>query len=114
MADTYSSLIRRARKERRWSQAYLARRLNATAATVSRWENGHTRPNLDQMEEISLVLGIPLDLLIEGGGVKLRPAPEGKLYPPLIEAISQMTLREQKVMYDFVETVRKSSASDPQ
>lgn len=88
----------------------LARRLNTTAATVSRWENGRTRPNLDQMEEISLVLGIPLDTLIEGGGVRLRPAPEGRLYAPLVEELARMTLGEQKALYDFFETAKRAAS----
>lgn len=114
MKDTYGKLIRRERLRRRWSQEYLGRKLHTSAGTISRWENERVRPNLDQMEELSLSLGIPLDLLIEGGGVKLRPAPEGRLYAPLVEAIGEMTLQEQRTMYDFFETVRRRGAQGQQ
>lgn len=115
MTETYGKLIRKARLERRWSQEYLGRRMHTSGPTISRWELEKVRPDIDQMEALSLLLGIPLDTLIEGGGVRLRPSPEGKLYPPLLEELGQMTLGEQKALYDFFETARRAaSRSDRQ
>ena len=62
MADNARKLvggqIRRAREEKGWSQADLARRLDRTQTAVSYWESGSRSPDLDDLFTIASVLDI--------------------------------------------------------
>lgn len=110
MQPSYGELIRRARKARQWRQEDVAARMRVTAATVSRWEREHTRPNLDQFEALSSLLGIPLDALIESGGVKLSPPTAARIYRPLADLLAEMPISSQRRLYDFLAQTREESA----
>ena len=45
-------LLRRARKERTWSQAELAERIGVAKETISRWEHGASRPQPNQLRKL--------------------------------------------------------------
>lgn len=60
------SRIVRLRKERGWSQAELARRLNVDRSRVSHWERGVHVPPIEALAELSALLGITLDFLVSG------------------------------------------------
>lgn len=83
------------------TQAELGKRLGVEGPTVSRWETGRTPVPRDQVNSLSNVLGIPTSALEEAMGVNLKPAMEEKIYVPLVELLSEMTLGEQKSLYDF-------------
>lgn len=51
--------LRLARELSEWSQADLARRLDVTAAAVSQFESGVTRPSASVMESMAEVLDVP-------------------------------------------------------
>lgn len=55
--------IRRAREEKRWSQADLARRLDLTQTAVSYWESGRRSPDLDDLFALASVLDIDVTQL---------------------------------------------------
>jgi Zn-dependent peptidase ImmA (M78 family)/DNA-binding XRE family transcriptional regulator len=62
MADGARALvgaqIRRAREEKGWSQADLARRLDRTQTSVSYWEQGRRSPDLDDLFTLASVLDV--------------------------------------------------------
>lgn len=62
MADNGRKLvggqIRRAREEKGWSQADLARRLDRTQTAVSYWESGSRSPDIDDLFGLASVLDI--------------------------------------------------------
>ncbi|HEX7183425.1 MAG TPA: helix-turn-helix transcriptional regulator [Thermoanaerobaculia bacterium] len=60
------SRIVRLRKERGWSQAELARRLNVHRSRVSHWERGIHMPALETLSDLSALFGITLDFLVSG------------------------------------------------
>lgn len=41
----WGALLRKLRRERKWSQQELAEALGVTLVSVARWENGVNRPN---------------------------------------------------------------------
>ena len=59
-----SDVIKDIRRRHYLSQAAFAKRLGVTQGTVSQWENGLTRPNLDQLKSISAMFGISVDALL--------------------------------------------------
>lgn len=60
------SRIVRLRRERGWSQAALARRLNADRNRISHWERGLHMPLLETLIELSALFGVTLDFLVSG------------------------------------------------
>lgn len=57
--------LERARKEKGFSQEYIARQLGVARATVDNWEKGVTTPTLPMAAKLAEVLGIPLQALAE-------------------------------------------------
>lgn len=64
--------------ERKWSQAYFARRLNKSPSNVSMWVRGLTSPSLEELARVAAELGISPDRLIrlDGEPVKFIPKPK--------------------------------------
>lgn len=57
-------IIRNLRKRHYLTQAEFAKKVGVTQGTVSQWENGLTRPNLDQLRSISSIFGVSIDSLL--------------------------------------------------
>lgn len=55
------SIIKAARKERRWTQETLAKKVGASRETVSWWENGERRPIPIFRQQLKRVLRVSLD-----------------------------------------------------
>ena len=71
------------RKEHRYSQLYVAERLNVSRQAISRWEVGSSVPSTENLMELSRLYGVSLDELvghdIEG---KTPSSPESQPEPP--------------------------------
>ncbi|MBR5228191.1 MAG: helix-turn-helix transcriptional regulator [Clostridia bacterium] len=52
------------RKEKGFSQEELAEKLNVTRQTISKWELGQTKPDMDKIKEISALFEISVENLI--------------------------------------------------
>jgi len=76
----FSTRLREARKSAGLTQEALARRLDVTVTTVSRWETGAFKPkSLDELYRIADTLGVrPSDLLAGNGDVARREREEQK------------------------------------
>ena len=59
-----SDVIKDIRRRSYLSQAAFAQRIGVTQGTISQWENGLTRPNLDQLKSISAIFGVSVDSLL--------------------------------------------------
>lgn len=53
-----ASKIKLQRETKRYSQEFMAARLNITQASYSRLESGHTKPNVERLLTISEILGV--------------------------------------------------------
>lgn len=60
--EASGKLINTARRAQHWSQAELARRVEVSQQTVSRWEAGTSRPEGPIMSRLAFVLGLEDDL----------------------------------------------------
>lgn len=54
--QTFSQQLHALRKERGYTQEQLAQRLNVSRTTISRWESGHTLPDIETLKLLSQVL----------------------------------------------------------
>ena len=94
MADV-GKMIAQVRKERGMSQTALAGILGVTTQTVTNYESGRRKPDLEMLEAISDALDRPVEFFI-GRGEKLEQlnnAKKGDKLPPSITPISQMAHR---------------------
>lgn len=58
--------IARIRKEKKWTQEELAARLHITRQCLSSWKRGRTQPDMNMLEQLSVVLEVPVEELISG------------------------------------------------
>ena len=57
--------IKDARKQRGLTQTELAQLINVTQGAISQWENGNSRPTLDNLVAIARALNCSIDDLIK-------------------------------------------------
>lgn len=57
--------LERARREKGFSQEYIARQLNVSRGTIDNWEKGATKPTLPMAVKLAELLDIPLQQLID-------------------------------------------------
>jgi len=74
-----SDRIREGRRAKKLSQNDLARRLQTTAMTVSRWERGVAEPSFRFCKAMAEVFGVSLDWLGGVAGEDECPPAEGPL-----------------------------------
>lgn len=60
----FSDNLRNLRREKEYSQEYLAERLGVTRRTISKWENGTAMPDLKKLTEIAELFGTTMDKLL--------------------------------------------------
>lgn len=61
----FSNRIREARERQKMTQKMLSIRLGIAQTTVSGWENGSKRPSVDTIVQISDILGVSTDYLLD-------------------------------------------------
>lgn len=66
--------IKRARRERGWSQAELALRMFVTQPSVAEWESGRKAPNMKNLVRLAKLLDVGFEWLSTGRG-EMRPPP---------------------------------------
>lgn len=57
--------LEKARKDKGFSQEFVARQLEVSRATVDNWEKGVTEPTLPMATKLAEILGVPLQALAE-------------------------------------------------
>lgn len=60
----FSDNLRNLRREKEYSQEYLAERLGVTRQTISKWENGTAMPDLKKLTEIAELFDTTMDKLL--------------------------------------------------
>lgn len=60
----FNENIRNLRREKDYSQEYLAEKLNVTRQTISKWENGVAMPDLKKLTEIADFFSVSMDTLL--------------------------------------------------
>lgn len=60
----FNENIRNLRRDKDYSQEYLAEKLNVTRQTISKWENGVAMPDLKKLTEIADFFSVSMDTLL--------------------------------------------------
>ena len=96
------------RKKLGYTQEQLAEMLNVSAQAVSKWENGHNLPDIENLVEIADILKIPFKSIVEhdGDGIILdfrnRLFHENNMYTRVKTIAHTETLKETLRALDFM------------
>ena len=60
----FEEKLMKLRKEKVLSQEELAEKLNVTRQTISKWDLGQSKPDMDKLQEMSTLFEVPIDHLI--------------------------------------------------
>ena len=60
--------LRAFRKQKEFSQEYLAEKMNVSRQTISKWENGTAMPDLKKLTDLATLFDVSMDELL---GTKL-------------------------------------------
>lgn len=63
--EIISTNIATLRKEKKWTQVELARKINFSDKAVSRWEKGEVMPDIETIQRMSEVFGVPITAIVE-------------------------------------------------
>lgn len=66
MDKKFCENLKSARKELGLTQKQIANELNVVESCYANWEQGRTEPNISFLRQLSLILGISIDDLING------------------------------------------------
>jgi len=86
-------VLKRLRKQQRWTQEQLAEQLNVSRSQISKWENGSLLPDIQSLEKLCHLFHVSADFLIGS------------------EVPRQEMLREVKRLYETTEMNEKTLAA---
>lgn len=61
----YARAIRENRKKLGWTQKQLAKKIHTSQQAIARWENEITEPRTDNLQALSVALGVPLNHFLD-------------------------------------------------
>ncbi len=100
LAKQLGARIALRRRERGWTQAELAEKLQVETETVSRFERGHAMPSLKRLALTAHVQDVSLSDLV--GGASLLA---GDTAIELMEILKEVTPRQRMVLLEVVRVV---------
>ena len=109
-APPFGQRMAAARKNKGWSQAELAKRLDATRALIDYYERRSQNPTMDFVQRVADVLDVPISELVNGNGAETRkrPGPASKLEKQ-IEDVRRLPRSKQRFVSELLDTVLKTS-----
>ena len=60
------SKLKKSRERKKYSQQFVAEKLHISRQAISKWENGHTYPDVSSLQVLSKLYDISLDELLKG------------------------------------------------
>lgn len=92
--------IKRARIERGWSQAELARRMSVTQPSVAEWESGRKAPSMKNLVRLAKLLDVGFEWLSTGRG-EMHPPPSLFDSEEPVSAYESMLPEERRLLNFF-------------
>ncbi len=105
----FETWVRQRIRQREWSQADLARKLDVPNSTVARWLNGKRRPTPESCDLIADVLGADLDqvLALAGHRPNLDAIPIDDPRATIIALVRRVDLDDQERFEHMLETLQR-------
>jgi len=103
------ALIADLRNKKNMSQAHLARKLNVSPKTVSKWENGHGLPQIDTLHKLCEILDVDINELLSNEefiAEQYVDQQEVSLQTLADSTQSKDTLRKRKTIYWILTSIQ--------
>lgn len=91
----FNDKLRALRKEKEFSQEYLAERMNVSRQTISKWENGTAMPDLKKLTELAELFDTSMDELLGTSAPAPRVDNSGNVNIEEIERYAYAVAKEQ-------------------
>lgn len=107
--DRVGERIRELRKERGWTQTFLAKKVNVSPQVVSNWERKYTDPDHDDVVRLSEAFNESADYIL--GRTKLRRSEIEKRITndqaknAVIEAYDRLPQHKKKIVDDMIKVL---------
>lgn len=91
-------------------QRELATQLNRTIACISSWETGKTEPSLDDLIQLSNILKVSVDYLVnrtDEYGINKELTNFSQLEMQIINKLKQLSLEEKNQVLGFIKSFEK-------
>ena len=103
---TIGEKINQLRKEKGWSQAKLAQKLDINTRNISLYESGKSIPSSDTVHKLAALFNISIDYLFNDEPQNLASVGiKDKSLVPLFEEIDKMDEKEKEAIKVFVEAI---------
>ena len=93
------------------TQVELAERLNVSQSTITSWENGNRRPDLDLLPVIAQIFGVSVDELLGREEEKKEPPKGEALDSALVDLLVNLTPDQVQRVKDFLAGMKASSST---
>ena len=109
----FGNFLFQLREQKGMTQAQLAQMLNVTAAAVSKWENGESKPRIETLFSLAQILGVSAEELMAGER-KMQQAPvseqeeqeqKQKLFLSQTENLLTAQVRLRRLLANFIDTL---------
>lgn len=96
--------LRRARKQRKWTQSQLAAKLKppSTGPTISRWELLQGKPPIYRINQLADLLPVSADVLAQEFGLDISPTGEEILDKTFVKQLLTLTPKQLDLIRDIV------------
>lgn len=95
--------LRELRKDSRWSQSDLAKRLGISQSAYSQIENGFVSVSVEHLARLTDLFSVSMDWLVKGKGLRLRMETDHSFIPLVREGAKAGYLRGDRHICDFPE-----------
>ena len=103
------ALIADLRNKKNMSQTHLARKLNVSPKTVSKWENGHGLPYIDTLHKLCEILDVDINVMLSNEefiAEQYVDQQEVSLQALADSNQSKNTLRKRKIIYWILTSIQ--------
>ena len=95
--------FKKARKDKNFTQSYVAEILNVTNATISRYETGNMQPDNETLKQLSELYSVSIDYLLGNDEKQIKNAPKGVKIPVLGRVVAGIPIEAVTDILDYEE-----------
>lgn len=111
-AKRTGKLIRESRMKKEMTQQTLADAINVSAAAISKWENGHSLPDITMLEPLSSALDISISELVLGERSEKKvenivDTVKNQKQEAAIKSVIGESIRQRKLAYPICSRLQK-------
>ncbi|WMI80148.1 helix-turn-helix domain-containing protein [Anaerotignum sp. MB30-C6] len=110
--------LKQLRKEKKMTQAALAKELTYGATAISNYESGHNQPSISDLKKIASIFNVSMDYLLGVNEIRRPYEPDKKtddfeIFIDYFEMLEEKSKKELLLYIQWLLTRQEGSISDP-